>query len=180
MDAPALPPPVDALTVHHQQGCGNEAERDADDPRKGQPRIDVGTREHDDVQRGRHRHRGEHDVLEGAEAEHARPCLTRRDTCALQHRLVEREAAGGEEDAEAGRDHCGGAGEVELGPVLGAGNLAVRDDVSHIRDDLRAEGDRSPPPVHVDEPVVHGDEARPPREPGERAEGEDPRGHDHE
>ena len=97
----------------------------------------------------------ENRVLERAEAEDTRPCLTRIKAGCLESLAVDHEATADHERAKAGGDDRPRASEPEPGTTLHTRNLAVRDDVAEVRRELHAECDRQPDRVEVAQFVQH-------------------------
>jgi hypothetical protein len=144
-----------AVTVRQGREGGGEPERDGNHPRKRETETRMRRPAREEDHRGQRGGRRENRVLEHAEAEDTRPCLTRIEAGCLESLAVDHEATADHERALAGGDVRPRASKPEPGTALDTRHFAVRDDVAEIRCELHAECDRQPDWVEVPQFVQH-------------------------
>ena len=135
--------------------------------------VAAGAEEEDD--RADHRGRGQHRILERAERKDARDRLAAAQPRAAERPVVDREPAGGVrrgEDAEACDDRAHRKPEREQRAVVDAGDVAHREHVAQIGNNLAAEADGEPRRHDVLHRVVERAVAGHVGEPHRRGKGE--------
>jgi hypothetical protein len=139
----------------------------ADDPREGHALAADAVREQQE--RDGERDRREHRVLERTEAHRPDARLAARQARELEGIDVEREAAPRDEEPEAAGYECADLRQRQVRPRAGACALPIGKHVAEIAGDGRAECDRQPDHVRVDEAAQHVRRARDEGEPDQRA-----------